>query len=204
MLLRRNLIIRIAQWCRNKNNQYFSFGKSKFSLIVRYQRYLFVNFSCLFLGLVFYILKQFPNNNNVEEIIKYIASIVQCDHLGEILDLITGLTKRPSTQWGLIHNLLGMYSPGIYLFKVSNGITKTMCEIHSRLRIKIPEWRQWRRSGVFIIDFDEILRIVLVFSLLSLKRSMLAGLSVSMHGDILYLSFMGLTKSFLEALRKIP
>ena len=106
---------------------------------MRYQRYLFVNFSCLFLGLVFYILKQFLNNNNVEEIIKYIASIVQCDHLSEILDLITGLTKGPSTQWGLIHNLLGMYSPGTYLFKVSNGSNKTKCEIHSRLRINIPE-----------------------------------------------------------------
>ena len=204
MLLPRRLIIRIAQWCRNKNNQYFSFGKSKFSLMVRYQRYLFLNFTCLFLGLVFYILKQFPNNNNVEEIIKYIASIVKCDHLGEVLDLITGLTKGPSTQWGLIHNLLGMYSPGVDLFKVSNGSTKTMCEIYSKLRIKIPEWRQWRRSGVFIIDFDEILRIVLVFSLFSLKRSMLAGLSVSMLGNIFCLSFVGLTKSFVEALWKIP
>ena len=98
---------------------------------------IFLDFTCLFLGLVFYILKQFPNNNNVEEIIKYIASVVKCDDLSDILDLITGLTKGPSTQWGLIHNLLGIYTPGIY--KVSNGSARTMCEICSKLKIKIPE-----------------------------------------------------------------
>ena len=33
-------------------------------------------------------------------------------------------------------------STGIYLFKVNNGNTKTMCEICSKLTIKTPERRQ--------------------------------------------------------------
>ena len=37
-----------------------------------------------------------------------------------------------------------------------------MCEIYSNLTIKIPERRR-RRSGVFIVNFEHILHIVLVF-----------------------------------------
>ena len=45
-------------------------------------------------------------------------------------------------------------SAGIYLFKVNNGNTKTMCEIRSKLTIKTPERRQLRRSSVFIVNFN--------------------------------------------------
>ena len=31
-----------------------------------------------------------------------------------------------------------------------------MCEICSNLRIKTPERRQWRRYGVFIVNFEHI------------------------------------------------
>ena len=34
------------------------------------------------------------------------------------------------------------YPAGMYLFKVSNGITGTMCEIYLKLTIKTPERRQ--------------------------------------------------------------
>ena len=44
----------------------------------------------------------------------------------------------------------------IYLFKVNNRNTIAMCEICSNLRIKTPERRQWRRSGVFIVNFEHI------------------------------------------------
>ena len=52
---------------------------------------------------------------------------------------------------------------GIYLFKFNNRNTLTMCEICSNLTIKTAEWHQWRRCDVFIANFEQISRIVLVF-----------------------------------------
>ena len=40
----------------------------------------------------------------------------------------------------------------IYLFKVINRNFGKRCEVCSKLTIKIPEWRQWRHSGVFIVN----------------------------------------------------
>ena len=59
---------------------------------------------------------------------------------------------------------------GIYLFKVNNRNTRTRCEICSKLTIKTPERRHWRRSGVFIVNFEHISHLVLVFLLLTLSR----------------------------------
>ena len=39
---------------------------------------------------------------------------------------------------------------GNYMFKVSNKNTKARCEICSKVRMKMSELRQWRRSCVFI------------------------------------------------------
>ena len=47
---------------------------------------------------------------------------------------------------------------GIYLFKVNNRNTRTRCEIC-----------QWSRSGVFIVTFENISHLVLVFLLLTLN-----------------------------------
>ena len=58
----------------------------------------------------------------------------------------------------------------IYLFKVNNRNTTKRCEICSKLTIKTPTWRHWRRSGffggfwtyftpissVYIVDFEQI------------------------------------------------
>ena len=41
--------------------------------------------------------------------------------------------------------------------------TKTMCAVFSKLTIRISERRQSRRSGVFIVNFEQILFIILVF-----------------------------------------
>ena len=46
---------------------------------------------------------------------------------------------------------------------------RTWCEICSKLTIKIPERRQWRRSSVFIVNFGYISHLVLVFLLLILR-----------------------------------
>ena len=59
---------------------------------------------------------------------------------------------------------------GIYLIKVNNRNTRTRCEICSKLIIKTPERRHWRRSGVFIVNFVHISHLVLVFVLLTLSR----------------------------------
>ena len=40
----------------------------------------------------------------------------------------------------------------------------------SKLTIKTPERRYWRRSGVFIVNFEHISHLVLVFLLLTLSR----------------------------------
>ena len=58
----------------------------------------------------------------------------------------------------LLHkiNLTSSTQPpaGICLLKVNNRNTKTMCKICSKLTIKMPERRQWRRSGIFIVNFE--------------------------------------------------
>ena len=41
------------------------------------------------------------------------------------------------------------------MFKVNNRNTRTRCEIYPKLSIKIPG-RHWRRSGIFIVNFEHI------------------------------------------------
>ena len=62
---------------------------------------------------------------------------------------------------------------GSYIFKVNIRNTRTMYKICSKLTIKTPErhqQRNWRHSGVSIINFEHISYLVLVFLLLALKR----------------------------------
>ena len=54
---------------------------------------------------------------------------------------------------------------GIYLLKVKYGNTRTRC-VCSKLTIKTPERCQWCRSVVFIVNFEHISHLVLVFLLL--------------------------------------
>ena len=44
------------------------------------------------------------------------------------------------------------------------------CEICSMLAIKTPERRQMTSSGVFIVNFEHILDLFLVFLLMSLNK----------------------------------
>ena len=55
----------------------------------------------------------------------------------------------------------------INLITGNNGSTREIC---SKLTIKTPErrlWRLWRRSGFFILNFEHILHLFLVFLLLT-------------------------------------
>ena len=63
-----------------------------------------------------------------------------------------------------------IYPATIYLLKVSSRNSRTRREICSNLTIKKPELRQWRCSGVFMVNFEHISRLVLVFLLLTLNR----------------------------------
>ena len=48
---------------------------------------------------------------------------------------------------------------GIYKSKVNNRNTRTRSEVCSKLTVKTQERRQWRRSGVFIVNFEHILHL---------------------------------------------
>ena len=57
-----------------------------------------------------------------------------------------------------------------HVFKVNKRNTRTRCEICSELTIKTPEQRHSRRSGVFVVNFEHISHLYLVFLLLTLSR----------------------------------
>ena len=61
------------------------------------------------------------------------------------------------------------YPVGIYLLKVNDRNISTRCEICSKITKKTPERRHWRRSGVFIVNFEHISHLALVFLLLTLN-----------------------------------
>ena len=58
---------------------------------------------------------------------------------------------------------------GIYLPKVNDRNTRTRCDICSKLTIKTPKRRHWRRSGVLIVNFEHISHPILLFLLLTLN-----------------------------------
>ena len=67
-------------------------------------------------------------------------------------------------------SVLFSHSVGIYLFKVDNGNTKTIGKSCSKLTIKTPERCHWCHSGVFIVKFEQISHLVLMFPLLIRKK----------------------------------
>ena len=61
------------------------------------------------------------------------------------------------------------HPPGIYLLKVYGRNTRRRCEKCSVLTVKTQDRRQWRCSCVFIVNFEHISHLVLVFLLLTLN-----------------------------------
>ena len=76
-------------------------------------------------------------------------------------------------NFALIKNY-SLYPADNYMFKVNKKNTRTRCEICSKLTIKTPERRHWRRFGVFIVNFEHISHLVLMFLLLALSKKMSA------------------------------
>ena len=64
------------------------------------------------------------------------------------------------------------------MLKINSRNTRTRCEISSELTIKTPERRQSHRSGIFIVNFEHISQLVLVFLLLTLNMQLPTGLFV--------------------------
>ena len=64
-------------------------------------------------------------------------------------------------------NNKSLHPAGIYLLRIDKRNTRARCEICSKLTIKTPERRQWRRSGVFTVNFEHISHLVLVILLLT-------------------------------------
>ena len=62
------------------------------------------------------------------------------------------------------------FPAGNYIFKVSYRNTRTRCEICSKLTIKTQERRQWHGFGVFDVNFEHILQLVLVFLLINIEH----------------------------------
>ena len=60
--------------------------------------------------------------------------------------------------------------PVTYLLRVNNRNIRTRCEICSKLTIKTPEQRHLRYFDVFIVNFEHISELVLVFLSLTLRR----------------------------------
>ena len=52
------------------------------------------------------------------------------------------------------------------------------CEICSKLTIKTPQWHCWHRNGIFIVNFEQILNVFLVYPLLTLGMYLLGCLSL--------------------------
>ena len=53
-----------------------------------------------------------------------------------------------------------------YLFKVNNGNsnnTRARCEMYLKSAVRTPERRERHESGVFIVNFQQILHLHLVF-----------------------------------------
>ena len=61
---------------------------------------------------------------------------------GEIVGYAFKLKIRVSKKRYLTQQMEAFFPFDIYLFKVNNGNTSTMCEICSKLTIKTPERRQ--------------------------------------------------------------
>ena len=61
------------------------------------------------------------------------------------------------------------------MYKANNRDVRKSCEIYSKLTIKTPKRQQWRHFGVFIVNFEHISQIFVLFLMLTLNKGILAG-----------------------------
>ena len=83
----------------------------------------------------------------------------------------------------------GAIPANIKLFKVNNKNVRKRCEICSKVTIKTPERRHWLCSGVFIVTFEHISHLFLVFLLLTLNNQMLVQMCSHLKGKSFVICF---------------
>ena len=79
------------------------------------------------------------------------------------------MLNKPSAQLYTLDNNIytrKSFPTNTDLFMVNNSNTRKRCEICSKLTMKTPE----RRSTVFIVNFEHISHLFLVFLLLTLNK----------------------------------
>ena len=106
---------------------------------------------------------------------KYIQSKAERKYYWQILNpFATGLFLQPPKNirkpYFVFRGMERDYPTNNYLLKVNNRNTRKRCEICWKLTIKTPQRHQRRRSDVFIINFEHILYLFLVFLLLTLNK----------------------------------
>ena len=72
------------------------------------------------------------------------------------------LERANIPQFSKLDDIVTSIPAGNYMFKVNNRNTRTRCEICSKLTIKIP--------GIFIVKFENISYLAVLFLLLTLSR----------------------------------
>ena len=86
----------------------------------------------------------------------------------EYYSLRNAFTKNIKKATFIRMSFLQQHSRQLYV-QGNNRNTKTRCEICSKLTMMSPARRQWRCSDVFIVNFQHILHLPLVFLLLTLS-----------------------------------
>ena len=69
---------------------------------------------------------------------------------------------------------------GNFMFKIDNRNTRKRSEICSKLTIKILERHQWRHSRVFIVNFEHISYLVLLFYIANFEQANLDWVKTSL------------------------
>ena len=84
--------------------------------------------------------------------------------------LTKNLSMRKKVYLEAFLNRFMLNQANIYLFKFNNRNTRKRCETCSKVAIKTTEWHQWHHSGVFIVNFEHISLLFLMFLLLTLDK----------------------------------
>ena len=87
-------------------------------------------------------------------------------HKNKLLHLPFFGERLPKCHW----NQEVQASQHLVVQSVNNGNTRIMCEIGAEVTINTPKRRQWRRSSILIVNFEQISHIVLVFPLSTLNK----------------------------------
>ena len=104
-----------------------------------------------------------------------VALIYQIIHIQSLITSMDSVSSCLQLVF-LLYVFSLAFPANIYLSKINHGNNKSMCNICSKLTIKTPEWRHWRRSGIFIVISQNGSHMVLLFPLLTLNKYMLTGL----------------------------